>query len=177
MFFVLYSGSLLLSWPDSGLVSEALTSVHQAQPSLHFASAPSTALTYTQRPRLSHQSCGSCYVLGCWFCVIGAMRPLSGSKPVNEREGFKFIEALFWGGCDGRCKGLGCRRGLNSYQFVMMSTGPGVGCHVHPHSHDRERKITDSSFGSSWPLMYFSEGQVLACQLCFKKMMLLALVC
>lgn len=36
--------------------------------------------------------------------------------------------------------GLGCRRGLNSRQFVRKSSDPGVDCHIHPHSHDRARE-------------------------------------
>lgn len=130
-----------------------------------------------KRLRLSCQFCGFCYVLGCWFCVIGAMRPLPGCNPKNV-WGLRIRRGTILRRLTARDGGLGCRRGLYGHKFVRISPGAGVGCHIHLHSHKRERerltkwlwlKLDTNVFfkrtGAGLPVALFKDDVVGACLL------------
>lgn len=83
------------------------TPASACQPSLCFTLPQCRAVRHTQWLCLSCRSHGCCYLLACWFCVIGAMWPQPPWNPINVCEGLECVEGLFWGGKDrmGDCKG------------------------------------------------------------------------
>lgn len=130
-------------WPSSSFLFEAQALTCRSQPSSPFTSAGCITVTCTPWSRLSCQSRGCCYVLGCWFCMIGAMWPLPGWNPINECEGLECVGVLFWGGCDRRSDGNGQKLGMSPRpqwtSVCCLSPGPGGGCHIHPRWHEPER--------------------------------------